>query len=173
MEFFVRIDNKFELLTNYTEKLLPRCLTELWIPLCSLIYLKQIQFNSNKHGATLIKMLRPTDCLSVLDYFVGLAVEGLIGHMAVLNWTLDLEMVYGGQFWILVAWWLIFEMHTLYVLKCTIQSQFDILYYTRGTLRTRSALVRLKCYRKMKGATIRQTRQLEKFSTKTAIQRYS
>ena len=43
-------------------------------------------------------MLRPTDCLSVLDYFVGLALEGLIGHMAVLNWTLDLEMVYGGQF---------------------------------------------------------------------------
>ena len=43
-------------------------------------------------------MLRPTNCLSVLDYFVGLALKGLIGHMVVLNWTPDLEMVYGVQF---------------------------------------------------------------------------
>ena len=93
-------------------------------------------------------MLRPTNCLSVLDYFEGLAPKGLIGHMVVLNWTPDLEMVYGGQFWILVAWWLIYEMHTLYILKCTIQSQFDSLGCTSGTLRTRSALARLKCYRK-------------------------
>ena len=45
-----------------------------------------------KHTQT-IRRLLPTNCLSVHNYFLELALKVLIGHFMVLNWALDLEMV--------------------------------------------------------------------------------